>query len=116
MAAMRIYRAMRGICFGLLAALVAMTSGGLADTLTGTARGRVLYVLGRGAIPNVLVTITSVERGWQKQTLTDSEGYYVFLQLEPGIYTLTARHEDYQDGALRSVLIRLNDPRVIVPD
>ena len=86
-----------------------------ADTLTGEVRGTVLDVDGLVALPGVAVTLTNVDREWTRQTASDSSGNFVFLQLEPGNYTVQVEAAGYYPQKRTGILIRLNQPRVVIP-
>ncbi len=93
----------------------ALTGPVLADTLTGEVRGVVLDVETGAPLVGVRVRLENASRGWQRETLTDAAGRYVFLQLEPGNYTVTAEIEGYYSSTKTDILIRLNRLKVIVP-
>ena len=86
-----------------------------ADTLTGEARGSVLDTESRNTLPDVSMTLLSVDRGWTKRGTTDADGNYVFIQLEPGNYTVAAEKEGYYRAERTDILVRLNQPKVVVP-
>ena len=54
-----------------------------AQTLSGTVSDQT-----RAVIPGVLVTETNVETASSRSVTTDSNGYYVFLSLAPGLYQI----------------------------
>ena len=86
-----------------------------ADTLNGEARGTVRDIVSGGPIADATMTLVNVARGWSKQVPTSPDGNYVFIQLEPGNYTVTAEKEGYYSSERTNVLIRLNQPKVVVP-
>jgi Carboxypeptidase regulatory-like domain/TonB dependent receptor-like, beta-barrel len=90
-----------GICFSQ--ALTGEIKGGVADTET------------KLALPAVAVRLLSVDRGWQKPAETDAEGNYVFIQLEPGNYTLAFEKEGYYSNTKTDILVRLNQTRIVLP-
>ena len=85
-----------------------------ADTLNGEARGTVRDIVSGGPIADATMTLVNVARGWSKQIPTSPDGNYVFIQLEPGNYTVTAEKEGYYSSERTNVLIRLNQPKVVV--
>ncbi len=99
----------------LLLLSTALTSGLRADTLTGEVRGTVLDVDGSVPLTAVQMTLISVDRGWRKQLKTDADGNFAFIQLEPGNYTVTAETPGYYPQEKTGVLIRLNQPKVVLP-
>jgi carboxypeptidase family protein len=99
-----------------LAVLLLLTGGmNLADTLTGEIRGGVLDTETGLALPAVAVGLLNIDRGWQRVAESDQDGNYVYLQLEPGNYTLTFNKEGYYPVTKTDILVRLNQPRVVLP-
>ena len=86
-----------------------------ADTLTGEARGGVFDIESRTPLQDAMMTLVNVDRGWRKQGMTDADGNYVFLQLEPGNYSVTAEKLGYYSSERTDILIRLNQPKVVIP-
>ncbi len=86
-----------------------------ADTLTGEVRGVVLDVDGGVPLGGVAMTLINVDRGWEKKQSTDPSGNFAFIQLEPGNYTVIAENADYYRQEKTGVLIRLNQPKVVLP-
>ena len=99
----------------VLLALTIVVGIHASDTLTGEIRGGVLDTETKGAMPAVAVTMLNVDRGWQKPGETDAQGNYVFLQLEPGNYTLNFQKAGYYPATKTGILVRLNQPKVVVP-
>lgn len=92
-----------------------LPSATLADTLTGEVRGNVLDIEGGVPLTGVSMTLINVGRGWRKQVQTDVNGNYLFIQLEPGNYSVIAEVEGYYRSERTDVLIRLNQPKVVIP-
>jgi hypothetical protein len=86
-----------------------------ADTLTGEVRGKVVDVQGRVALPEASVVLTNVDRGWKRPIPTDAAGDYLFIQLEPGNYSLTVEKPDYYRTEKTDILVPLNQPKVVIP-
>ncbi len=95
--------------------IISLSMASLADTLTGEVRGTVLDVEGRIPLTAVTLTLTSSDRGWNKQLESDAGGNYAFLQLEPGAYSVRAEKDGYYPSERTDVLIRLNTPKVVIP-
>ena len=87
----------------------------LGDTLTGEVRGGVVDIEGRVPLPEANVTLINVDRGWEKQIESDVNGNYIFIQLEPGNYTVLVDKSGYYQAERTDVLIRLNRPKVVIP-
>lgn len=86
-----------------------------ADTLTGEARGLVLETVGRVPLPDTTVTLINVDRGRTRVLETDADGESIFIQLEPGNYTARAEKEGYYTSEKTGILIRLNQPKIVIP-
>ena len=99
----------------LVLMLVVCCAGLRADTLTGEARGTVFDVAGRVPLAGATLTLLNVERGWKKMLISGLGGDFAFLQLEPGNYTVAAVKEGYYSNERTNVLIRLNQPKVVLP-
>lgn len=85
------------------------------DTLTGEIRGSLLDVESRNPLAGVSMTLTSADRGWKKQLQTEWSGHYLFMQLEPGRYSLLAEKEGFYSTEKTDILVRLNQPKVVIP-
>ena len=48
-------------------------------------------------IAGVMLTAVEEATGRQFESASDSEGYYRFLALPPGIYTVTAKTKEFKD-------------------
>jgi len=86
-----------------------------ADTLTGEVRGSVLDLLGHVPLPGAAVTLVNADRGWKKQLQTNAGGDFLFVQLEPGNYSVVVELEGYYRAEKTDVLVPLNQPKVVVP-
>jgi hypothetical protein len=53
------------------------------------------------------VTIKAVEQstGLRSETVSDSDGYYRFFSLQPGIYTLSAKIKEFKDVTHRNIYL-----------
>ena len=56
-------------------------------------------------IPGVTLTAVEDSTGRQHETVSDSEGYYRFLALPPGTYTVTAKTKDLKDVIHRGIAL-----------
>jgi hypothetical protein len=100
------------VCFLLFLAFSAQVR---ADTLTGEVRGQVLDIESGRPLPGVRIVLENSHRSRRRELATDSFGRYLFLQLEPGNYTVAAELNGYYSSRRTDVLIRLNRPKVVVP-
>jgi hypothetical protein len=69
----------------------------------------------RTPLSEVSVTLTNVARGWKRQLQTAADGDYIFIQLEPGNYTLVAVKDGYYPEEKTGILVRLNQTKVVLP-
>ncbi|MBN1570392.1 MAG: TonB-dependent receptor [Acidobacteria bacterium] len=60
-------------------------------------------------LTGVILAAVDEASGRQMETISDSEGYYRFLALPPGIYTVTAKSKAFKDVVHRHVRIYLPD-------
>ncbi|PYS42362.1 MAG: hypothetical protein DMG14_04230, partial [Acidobacteria bacterium] len=98
-----------------IALLLLCTVVRAADTLTGEARGEIQDIENDQPIDSASVTLTNTDRGWKKQAQSDANGNYVFIQLEPGNYSVLAEKDEYYSSERTDILIRLNTPKVVIP-
>ena len=56
-------------------------------------------------IAGVILTAVEDSTGRQHETLSDSEGYYRFLALPPGTYTVTAKAKEFKDVVHRGIAL-----------
>src|SRR3989442_1227533 len=73
----------------LMLLLVVLVAGALAQTETGQISGTVMDPTG-AVVPKATVTLKNPQTGLSRQTVTGTAGAYVFTNLLPGNYQLTA--------------------------
>lgn len=73
--------------FLAVAMLVLASAAGMAQTTTGTIRGRVVDAQGL-ALPGVTVNVTSPNLQGVRTVVTEANGDYIVAQLPPGTYTI----------------------------
>jgi len=54
-------------------------------------------------LPGITLTAVEENTGRLVETVSDSDGYYRFLVLQPGIYTVTARAQGFRDVVHRNI-------------
>lgn len=57
------------------------------------------------SLPNAALTAVEESTGYQSEAVSDQEGYYSFPVLMPGIYTVTAKSEDFRDVIHRRIFL-----------
>src|SRR5207244_7539231 len=81
----------------LFAALLMFFTGATAlAQSTATLQGTVLDPQG-GAVPDAKVTVRNAATGVERNTQTDSAGYFQVPSLPVGAYRIEIRHEGFQD-------------------
>jgi hypothetical protein len=60
-------------------------------------------------VPNAKVTVTNDATGVKTETLSNGEGDYRLLQLQPGTYTLTAETQGFKKAERRGILLQVDD-------
>jgi outer membrane receptor for ferrienterochelin and colicin len=91
----------------LIAALVAVAAPAFAQPAqTGTISGQVMDATG-AVLPGVTVTITSQDRGFARETVSDETGRYVFPAVPIGLYTVTATLQGFQTATVTDNLVEV---------
>lgn len=72
-------------------------------TLTGTITDQTT-----AAVPGAAVTATEAATGFTRSTRSGADGTYVFEQLAPGVYTVTAQKTGFQISEVRQVVLEVN--------
>jgi hypothetical protein len=83
----------KGVLWLALASLFAATLPG--QTFTAAVRG-VVTDSSSAAVPAAAVTVSDVDRGTERRTVTDTLGRYVLTSLPPGTYTLAVEAVGFQ--------------------
>jgi hypothetical protein len=97
----------------LILAAGTATSPALAQGLTGQISGTVLDQSGSN-IPGATITIVSLNTAQEREITTDSTGSFVFTQLLPGRYSLTATATGFRQYVQREISVSANE-RVTLP-
>ncbi|MGH9631874.1 MAG: carboxypeptidase-like regulatory domain-containing protein, partial [Bryobacteraceae bacterium] len=79
----------------VVAALLAFTALGFAQTQTATVRGAVTDASG-AVVPEAKLTLTNIDQNRPWTTTANAEGSYVFVQIPPGRYSLTAEASGFK--------------------
>src|SRR5215813_15634003 len=82
-----------GVCIFLLTLLLSFTANGQQIT-TGVIQGTISDEAG-AVVPGADVEVRNLETNLTKTFSTDSDGRFVFLQLQPGRYSLTVTKQGY---------------------
>jgi hypothetical protein len=92
---------MKSVIAMLAAVMLFSPARGLADT-TGALNGTVSDSANGAPLANVVVIVNSPQE--REQAKTDPHGSYVFIDLRPGVYTVTAVGAGYNPYASRAVV------------
>lgn len=82
-----------------------------ADELYGRIRGAVLDPSGAG-VPDVQIQLLNADTGIKEQTVSGSDGSYIFLNLKPGKYNLSAQKSGFRTFDVRGIQVEPNEIHV----
>lgn len=83
-----------------------------AQVLTSRVDGTVRDPSG-GVLPGVTVTLTNRETGIKKQVVSNDSGNFVFPQVEPGTYRVSAELSGFKTGAVDGVVVEVGQPATV---
>src|SRR5262245_12374914 len=84
----------------------------LAQSATATLNGAVLDQ-NRAAVPEANITLTNPATGLKREAKTNSEGYFTFVLLPPGRYTVRAERSGFSPLQIPEVTLNVGDQRAI---
>lgn len=94
-----------------LSALLCLTSGvAAAQTAYGSINGTVADA-SESVIPGAAVTLTSVDTQAQTEAETNANGYYVFINVVPGTYSMTVAAEGFSRAVESEFVLNVNQTR-----
>jgi len=117
---MRVITRIRLLIF-LLCSLSLATSAFAQSATTGAIQGQVRDGSKpandpNAGVPNARVTVTNQDTGLERSTLTNENGIYIVRLLPPGLYTVHASAEGYQEKeSLENFPVRLEKNNVVEP-
>src|SRR4029078_10998455 len=88
--------------------LAAVSSAPLAQDFRGAITGRITDS-SNARMPGVTVVATNVQTNAAKPTVTNSEGHYTVLYLNPGTYTVTAELSGFKKLARNNLQVRVGE-------
>jgi hypothetical protein len=92
------------LCVGLVAIALLVPSVMLAQsTVNGAISGTVTDASG-AVLPNLKVTLKSLERGFTQEATTNAQGFYQFPLLEPGTYSITIAAPSFKTETLTATV------------
>src|SRR5215468_4176217 len=95
------------IVAGLLLVVIAFTSAAAAQTATGSANGSVTDQSG-AVIPGASIKLTNEATGVETVAITNETGYYVFVGVQPGTYTLRVTMAGFRSLEARGLQVGVN--------
>lgn len=91
----------------VLLALFALAEASFSQTFTGTITG-VVTDPNSAAVPNATVRIRNEANGEVRQASTNSEGLYIFSQVPPGTYEISAETQGFRKSIQTGATLRVN--------
>lgn len=88
----------------LLAAALAAPPGALAQQQLGAIQGTIVDQ-SRAVLPGVTVTVTNLDTGVTRETLTNETGVYRVLSLDPGRYRVAAALQGFRTATQNEVVV-----------
>jgi hypothetical protein len=98
------------ISFLLLGALAAALL--LEAQSTSSLHGSITDAQG-AVVPTAVVTLSSAATGVSRQVVTDNSGVYLFAQMPPGEYSLTATKPGFAKSTKEHVVLQVNTPATL---
>lgn len=98
-------------CLAALPLLLAFSAGAFAQSLSALS-GTVADPSG-AVVPDAALTITNVDTNERKETVSDAQGRYAFLGVNPGTYRLVAKKTGFADVSFQNVRLLINNPSTL---
>ncbi|HVP47560.1 MAG TPA: carboxypeptidase-like regulatory domain-containing protein [Bryobacteraceae bacterium] len=98
--------------FAAIAAVALLWAGSAYSQATTSLRGTITDVQS-AVIPTAIVTLTNVENGSTRQSVTSAVGEYQFLQIAPGTYTITAEKPGFTRESKTGIVLLVNTPATL---
>src|SRR5229473_6164733 len=94
--------------FPALLASLLLSAYGWSQTVSGSIAGNVIDST-QAAVPNAKVTAVEQSKKTITTAVTDAEGRFVFPQMQPGIYDITAESAGFKKYTKKDVILQGND-------
>ncbi|MBA3442354.1 MAG: TonB-dependent receptor [Pyrinomonadaceae bacterium] len=95
------------LCISVLMFLV-MCANATAQQVTGNISGTVVDTTNK-VIPNTTITLVNEGTGEEKNTSSNDDGFFTFLALEPGTYTVKATRQGFRGFERKGVVLTANE-------
>lgn len=103
----------RGICAIWAVALLLFAAPGLwAQNVTGTLTGTVSDPSG-AVVPNANVTLTNEATRDPRRTVTNTDGYFGFVAVQPGTYTVAVEAQGFNRWEAKGIVMNTADKRTM---
>ncbi len=96
----------------VLSSLLLISTASLFSQATTSLSGRVTDPTG-ATVPEAVITITLDSQGLTRKTVGDTSGFYQFLQVPPGNYTVKAEKAGFAILLQKNVLLQVNLPATV---
>ncbi len=106
---MRGRRLFRALC---LTAILATVASLQAQTLTSRVEGTVKDQSG-GVVPGVTVRLTNAETNTSRGSVTNDAGLYVFPQVLPGLYNVSAEMSGFKTATVERIRVETSTPATV---
>ena len=95
------------LCLGVLVLIALVPRDTAAQVLYGSVVGDVKDATG-GALPGATLVITSTDRGFSREAVTDAAGHFTFSNLPAGVYGLKAHQQGFKGFEQKEVTVTIN--------
>ena len=95
------------LCLGVLVLIALVPRDTTAQVLYGSVVGDVKDATG-GALPGATLVITSTDRGFSREAVTDAGGHFTFSNLPAGVYSLKAQQQGFKGFEQKEVTVTIN--------
>src|SRR6476660_5467278 len=95
------------LCLGVLLLIALVPRDTAAQVLYGSVVGDVKDATG-GALPGATLVITSTDRGFSREAVTDAAGHFTFSNLPAGVYALKAQQQGFKGFEQKEVTVTIN--------
>lgn len=100
----------RYLALGVLFACILAPTSPLAQSATATLSGAVMDASG-AVIPDVKITVINTATTQQRQTTTNSDGFFTLPLLPPGVYKLRAERQGFATVDTKDLILNVGDQR-----
>ncbi|HXR96959.1 MAG TPA: carboxypeptidase-like regulatory domain-containing protein [Terriglobales bacterium] len=92
---------------GLVMVTPGLTPAAMAQAATGTVTGQITDAQG-AAMVGAVVTLTNTATNGTQATIANAAGRYVFVNVQPGTYTLNVKKEGFKEAAVKNQAVDVN--------